>query len=105
MPLALYGDLQELLVQNSSYKAQLQQRDAELKAQQELLDQQGHDLACCQDMLQVRGSHVLQDLGSVVGGVGLHVDMPRALCQSKLYVSCLSARLDPHTCVVYAWPC
>lgn len=44
---------QGLVSNNSSLKAVLQQRDAELAAQRERLEQQGHDLACCEDMLQV----------------------------------------------------
>ena len=46
--------LQGLVSHNSRLKAQLQGRDAELAAQGERLEQQGHDLACCEEMLQVR---------------------------------------------------
>jgi len=48
---------QGLVGNNSSLKALLQQRDTELAAQQERLEQQGHDLACCEDMLQVIHLH------------------------------------------------
>jgi hypothetical protein len=52
-----------MVAANSSLKAVLQQRDAELAAQRELLQQQSellqqqsHDLACSEQMLEVSDS-------------------------------------------------
>lgn len=58
--------LQSMVAANSSLKAVLQQRDAELAAQRELLQQQSellqqqsHDLACSEQMLEVGGGLVM----------------------------------------------
>lgn len=46
--------MQGYVTANSQLKGLLQQREVELKAQTECLQQQGHELNCCQDFVEVR---------------------------------------------------
>lgn len=66
--------MQELLSANSALKAQLQQRDRALEDKDAQIEQQGHELECCEHMLQELHERLAASEAAAAAAAAEHCD-------------------------------